>query len=238
MLRTRMSRARNTTALLVGPLLAMLGCGAAPVSTMAGGVGTPSESSSTRPGSSSSVTPASAPPVAVRASPAAPSAPADPSEAPVAPAASAAPSAILGPAEYSTPLLDEPELARAIRASCHAALASKRPMLLEFSAPWCDDCRVLERLKREPALASELARWQLLPINIGDGNAHPGLMRAFQVRAIAKLVVVIPSDCAAPIDTWPRGATRTLDGLRKQADHAEEGLASWLASVRENPARR
>jgi thiol:disulfide interchange protein len=220
MLRTGVICVR-TAMVLLGGLLAALGCGIAPVTPAAGGAGAPT---------ASSLAPAASPP-------ASPAAAVVPFETAPAPPASAGANESVAPVEYSTPLLDEPALARAIRSSCDAALASKRPVLLEFSAPWCEDCRVLERLKRRPALAVELARWQLLPINIGDGDAHPGLMRAFQVRAIAKLVVVAPSNCAAPIGTWPRGATRTLDGLSKHAEHAEEELASWLASVRAAPAR-
>lgn len=134
--------------------------------------------------------------------------------------------------EYSTPLLDAPTLAGVIRASCDSALAEKRPVLLEFSASWCSDCIALERLKRAPALATELSHWQLLAINVGSGEEHPELMRAFQVRAIAKLVVVTPSNCATPISSWPRGATRTLDGLGKRAEDADGELAGWLASAR------
>lgn len=151
------------------------------------------------------------------------SAPVQPSEAP----GSSRPSAV-----YTTPLLDGPTLTRAIRATCRTAVSERRPILLEFSAPWCADCLVLEQLKQAQALASELSRWQLLPINVGSGDEHPELMRAFHVDAIAKLVVLAPQHCSAPISIWRRGLARTLDGLRAQGDGAGAELAAWLASAR------
>ena len=57
-------------------------------------------------------------------------------------------------------------------------------------------------------------------------------MRAFRVNAIAKLVVLLPKNCAAPIATWPRGSALTLDGLRKRESSADTELAAWLASAR------
>jgi thiol:disulfide interchange protein len=134
--------------------------------------------------------------------------------------------------EYTTPLLDGPALAQMIQSTCQTAISARRPILLEFSAPWCADCIALEKLKRAPALSNELQRWQLLPINVGSGDQHPELMRAFRVDAIAKLVVVFPRNCAAPVGTWPQGAARTLDGLRKHTEGADRELAEWLASVR------
>lgn len=60
-------------------------------------------------------------------------------------------------AAYTTPLLDGPTLTRTIQATCRAAVSERRPILLEFSAPWCADCLALEQLKQAPALASELS---------------------------------------------------------------------------------
>jgi thiol:disulfide interchange protein len=175
----------------------------------------------------------------------APGTPVQPSRQSVAPAVAAVPvSAAPAPApapgsppepsadEYTTPLLEAVALAEAIQTACQTALSERRPILLEFSAPWCADCIALERLKRTPELASELQRWQVLPINIGNGDEHAELMRAFHVTAIAKLVVLRPSNCAAPIGSWPRGGTLTLDGLSKRVHDGERDLAGWLASAR------
>jgi len=193
----------------------------------------PAEPTAPRDGSPAAATSAETHTLAPSASPAAPSSSA--TEKPN-PAATPSLGAVAGHSAtataYSTPLLDEAALSRAIIDTCQAALAAKRPVLVEFSAPWCEDCLVLEKLKQEPALAQELSHWQLLVINVGDGDAHPDLMRAFQVRAIAKLVVLSPGNCRAPIASWPRGPARILDGLRKRSGGAGQELASWLMSVR------
>jgi hypothetical protein len=139
--------------------------------------------------------------------------------------------------EYRTPLLDEPSLARAARAACEAAEASGRPLLLEFSAAWCEDCLVLERLKTAPPLARELQRWELFVINVGGGFEHPALMRVFRVDAIAKLVAVEPRSCAEPPTTWRQGPARTLDGLAKHEQRAGAELAAWLGENRTRSER-
>lgn len=139
--------------------------------------------------------------------------------------------------EYRTPLLDEAALAEAARAACEAAEASARPVLLEFSASWCEDCLTLERLKTAAPLAQEIERWELFVVNVGGGFEHPALMRVFRVDAIAKLVVVEPRRCADPLTTWRQGRSRTLDGMAKQQDRAGAELSAWLGEERRQSER-
>lgn len=139
--------------------------------------------------------------------------------------------------EYQTPLLDRPALARAARAACEASFASGHPLVIEFSAPWCDDCVALQQVKASAPLASEIENWELLPINIGGGFEHSSYMAAYKVTAIAKLVIVHPRSCADPPTVWTQLAARTLDGLGKHKAHVGEELARWLETERAHLSR-
>ena len=100
-------------------------------------------------------------------------------------------------------------------------------LLLEFSAPWCSDCRALARLEKDPRLARSLAEYARLAINVGRFDRHPAMLQGFGVRAIAYWVVVAPHDCASDPQSWPRVASRTLEpetGTRVRSDE----LAAWL----------
>jgi thiol-disulfide isomerase/thioredoxin len=136
------------------------------------------------------------------------------------------------PVSYDTPLLEPQELREQARATCERALASGRPILLEFSAEWCKDCLLLASLKKAPPLEGELAEWETLPINVGDGFQHSDLMQTFQVKAIAKLIAVKPRNCATQLRTWHPKATRTLSGISGDLDVMNERLTSWLGEQR------
>jgi hypothetical protein len=149
-----------------------------------------------------------------------------------------APGAESAEVRYTTPLLDDDALAHDIRSACESARRTHRLVLLEFSAPWCSDCLALEKLKHRDPLAAELARWELLAVNVGGGDAHPDLMRAFRVNQIAKLVALAPNDCAMKIANWPVRAARTLDGLGKRSADPSNELTRWLTGLREPRPRR
>lgn len=136
------------------------------------------------------------------------------------------------PRAYTTPLLPAPELARLSREVCERARNEGRPILLELSADWCGDCRKLAEMKSHAPLRSEIAEWEWFTVNVGDGFQHPDVMRAFRVDAIAKLVVVRPPNCAAPLRAWRPLATRTLSDLPDEAQPLNESLTRWLAQQR------
>ena len=134
---------------------------------------------------------------------------------------------------YDTAVRDETELAAALASVCTRSLESGRPLLMEFSAPWCSDCLVLHRMKQEEALAAELAQWPHIVINVGEFEEHPELLEAFDVRSIARWVVLRPASCKAPISQWRRITQRTLepDSGAERAVSAGD-LAEWLESLR------
>jgi len=142
--------------------------------------------------------------------------------------------AMLGHAEvppYDVPERTDLELLGATREACEAARAQSQPLLLEFTAAWCSDCRALDKLKQEPKLAQALARYRQLAINVGRFDRHPTLLQSFGVRAIAYWVIVAPRDCSTPPYVWPRIASRTLEPATGTPVRSDE-LASWLDTQR------
>jgi len=132
------------------------------------------------------------------------------------------------PAPYQVPLRSEAELMIAAREACTRALEANRPVLLEFTAEWCTDCRAVERMKaRSEPLRAALAQVEPLPINVGRFDRHRSILQSFGVRAIAHWTVVAPSQCDAPLSSWRRIGSRTLEPASGTAVRSEE-LASWL----------
>ena len=56
---------------------------------------------------------------------------------------------------YDVPFASEAELATRLSGLCIDARGANQPLLIEFSAAWCSDCRRLHAMKQEPALAEE-----------------------------------------------------------------------------------
>jgi thiol-disulfide isomerase/thioredoxin len=63
--------------------------------------------------------------------------------------------------------------------ACGAAVEREVPVLLEFSAEWCPDCKTLQRLATSAPLREELSRWQHVTIDIDD-DAHDSLTASVQ----------------------------------------------------------
>ena len=121
------------------------------------------------------------------------------------------------------------ELDTALKATCDAATASNKPVLLEFSAPWCGDCTRLKQLETQPPLASVLSRVERLTIDVGRFNRHTSLLSHFKVGAIAHWVVLAPTDCATPVTTWPVRASQTFEPAHgKEGPRTAPAIAAWL----------
>lgn len=143
-----------------------------------------------------------------------------------------------GTPPYDVPLRDDAELATAAARVCREAQVAGRPVLVEFSAAWCSDCRALAGMKTAPALAAELERWSRLTINVGRFDRHRPLLAALEVEAIAHWSIFAPTDCDQPLEAWPRRARRTLEVSSGDARHLTPGdLAAWLEAQR-TPAGR
>jgi thiol:disulfide interchange protein len=73
------------------------------------------------------------------------------------------------PREY-----DEQADARAdIRAALAASEQDGKPVLLDFGADWCPDCRVLEKLYRSPTVRSDLtSAYHLVLVDVGEFDTN------------------------------------------------------------------
>ncbi len=123
------------------------------------------------------------------------------------------------------------ELDAALRQACSQGLVDKEPVLLDFGANWCGDCKKLHAMKERAPLAEELTHFQMVDINITDPDKHAALMSAYQVKAIARWVVLRPTDCSAPVTDWPRGATRVVEPS-SSGDATADQLVAWLRAAR------
>ena len=136
-------------------------------------------------------------------------------------------------AAYDVPFRSDTELSRELVSVCRAAREAGRPLLVEFSAAWCSDCRRLHEMKRAPALADELARWPAIVVNVGRFDRHRPLLATLGVESIAHWEVMAPARCTEPIGSWPTVARRTLEVSSGAArDLTPRDLAQWLAAIR------
>ena len=155
------------------------------------------------------------------------------SEEPTSTAATTGPNAISTHPSYDVPFRTDTELESVLGQVCEAAVARQRPLLLEFSAAWCGDCRKLGEMKTDDALAQELAYWPKLIVNVGRFDRHRDLMAELDVESIAHWAVLAPTHCKAPVGSWPRRAQRTLEVSSGEARHlSPSDLAAWLKGLR------
>lgn len=131
-----------------------------------------------------------------------------------------------GETDYAVPERSEEDLSVAMRTRCRAAKAAGKPLLVEFSARWCPDCRALATLKEQPPLSEALAQVELLEINVGNFDRHPALLAFFDVDRIATWVMLRPEVCETPIFSWPRVGRRVVEP--ESSPVAVSELAAWV----------
>ncbi len=148
------------------------------------------------------------------------------------------PEAIAPPTVHSGPEAhwvkrSDAELKTVLQTACEASLADSKPVLLEFSAPWCIDCRALELLEPDPGMVEEYANWHRVRVDVGRFDRHRDLQEAFEVKAIAHWNALKPDDCKQTADRWPRLGSRLVEldsGAAKEG--GTEALLMWLRMAR------
>ena len=146
-----------------------------------------------------------------------------PSSAPVA----SAPSQV----RYDVPYRTDTELRAEAARVCREAKSASAPLLLDVGADWCGDCRKLYELERQQPLRSALNGWKTLTINLGE-DRHEWLRAAFGIKAIARWLVVHPSDCAAPLESWTVVSSRVVEPKTGRDFRGPSELAEWLDAAK------
>ncbi len=124
------------------------------------------------------------------------------------------------------------ELSAALTAACTASLADKKPVLLEFSAPWCQDCVLLHRMAGDAPVSTELAQWHHVTAHVGRFDRHIPLLHAFGGDRIAWWVALAPTDCSTDPATWPVTRKGSLEPTSDATLRSPAAVAAWLKSAR------
>ncbi|MGW7666266.1 thioredoxin family protein [Streptomyces sp. NPDC054775] len=118
---------------------------------------------------------------------------ADPAAESAAPAASPTSSASEKPALGYDPAAN----AKAdITAALKAAKKDGRPVLVDFGADWCPDCRVLDARFEEPGPATMLAKYHVVTVDVGEFDRNLDVAERYvnlQTSGIPALVVLDPA---------------------------------------------
>ncbi|MFO0560738.1 MAG: thioredoxin family protein [Polyangiales bacterium] len=100
-------------------------------------------------------------------------------------------------------------------------------VLLEFTAPWCTDCREMARIEaQEPAQSVLAERFERVRVNVKRWDAHRALVERYGIRAIAAYVALDPRTGAVLAQTTQEPITGTSGAI------TSERWAAWLRSVR------
>ncbi len=83
------------------------------------------------------------------------------------------------------------ELAARIDAARRCAATHGTRVMLEFIAPWCEDCREMTRLDRTADVSRVIhARYELVRVNVGQWDRHRALLARYGIDRIAAYVVL------------------------------------------------
>lgn len=131
------------------------------------------------------------------------------------------------------------ELASTLEIQCKNALLSDRPVLLEFGADWCTDCRRVEALKSDPELQQELSHWVPIKVNVGRYDRHLDLVNQFEVKSIARWIALAPDSdkadiCKASPTQWRILADSVIEPVSGADSMKTAGdIVAWLQTARE-----
>jgi Thioredoxin-like len=117
----------------------------------------------------------------------------------------------------------ESEVFEAISDAKLCAAEHGRRLLLEFVAPWCEDCQEMAKLDETALVAATLkARFERVRVNVGKWDRHEGLRKTFDVNALATYIVIDPKSSKELAKT-------TLEPITKKGQKiSAEQWAAWL----------
>lgn len=118
----------------------------------------------------------------------------------------------------------ESEVLEAITAAKQCAGAHGRKLLLEFVAPWCEDCREMAELDETAVVSDTIrTRFERVRINVGKWDRHEALRENYRVKALATYIVIEPKTSRVLAQT-------TLEPITKKRGKklTAEDWAAWL----------
>jgi thiol:disulfide interchange protein len=119
------------------------------------------------------------------------------------------------------------ELDAKIQRALQCGRARGTRVLLEFTAPWCADCREMGRIEAQEPAATVLAqRFERVRVNVKRWDAHRALIERHNIRAIAAYVVIDPQTGAVLAQSTREPVTGNDGAL------TSERWAAWLRSIR------
>lgn len=87
-----------------------------------------------------------------------------------------------------------------VQAALARAAKSHKHVLVIFGADWCFDCHVLEKAFHRPDIAPILnANYEVVHVDIGDGNKNADLLNQYQVPMDRKVPAVAVLDSAGKL---------------------------------------
>jgi thiol:disulfide interchange protein len=106
---------------------------------------------------------------------------------------------------------------RSLDAAEGAAVAEHKPLLLDFSAGWCEPCNRMEREVFADGASADLINATFVPVHVADEDQSPAasaLRRRFEVDALPTLVVLSPTRKEPTREQGYAGKRRVLAFLR------------------------
>ncbi|MFE3638036.1 thioredoxin family protein [Streptomyces cellostaticus] len=114
-----------------------------------------------------------------------------------------------------------------IEAALAAAKKDGRPVLIDFGADWCLDCRVLGARFEEPGPSAALAKYHVVSVDVGEFDRNldvAGRYVNLRTSGIPALAVLDPASGRTKTAT-NRG--EFADARTMSADQVEEFLRRW-----------
>ncbi|MEU1600428.1 thioredoxin family protein [Streptomyces sp. NPDC005708] len=153
-----------------------------------------------------------------------PSATAAPDTHSAAPATSSASPVPVKPAHGYDP---HAHAAAGITAALTAAKKDGRPVLIDFGADWCMDCRVLGARFLEPGPAAILAKYHVVTVDVGEFDRNLDIAARYvnlQTSGIPALVVLDPASGRIKVAT---NQGEFANARTMSADQVKEFLKRW-----------
>lgn len=125
----------------------------------------------------------------------------------------------------------EAEINERIATALQCARDEHKKVLLEFTAPWCADCRAMTLVEQREPVASVLSQqYERVRINVRRWDSHRALVQRYSIHAIAAYVVLDPVTQRVVAQTTREPATGAQRGM------TDEQWAAWLRTPTPSPA--